>query len=843
MATLEQLADIQAAADRRTAERLRAAGLPVPAGKKPDGTPQQPSPSNSAVSAGTASRVTNQREESSTNAIKDGKPSSTKQKSITVAGGQALINIVKNPLHQFASYSPMWTMACLTKDQFNNPKLYRENDAALTQVVFSSGGRYDSQRAQTASGVPEYFVNNFVMQSVIAASVKTGNSNAVKFSFEIIEPYSMGLLLQSMQVAAIANKYANYLDNAPYVLKLDFKGYDEKMSDLKIVKSKYFVMKLTSIKFEVTESGSKYRVEGVPYNHQGFSDQHNITYTDLKLKGDSVGEACNNLTKILNENEQKLVKEKRIGVADTYIIDFPTSAEKSQIWESKKADDDKPAAENPAARKQKKTAGSPKPKIPDPVNFNPNDIGASLFGFSAANGGKFGFGFERDKIDAKTGKVNRDNVIIDPKNREFQFAQAQSLTDIITQLILSSKYAKDAIDPDKLVDGFIRWFKLDVQMQFGELDTLLGEFSRIIIFRVVPYLVHHTVFSNANSSAIGYDALQKQIAKEYNYIYTGKNVDVLKFDIQINNLFFTGNNPQPESKSAQVSNPDQQGPAPTPGKKVVTGKGNSPQVQLSYTGRRRMMKDPTALKKTTTGGADTSTTEQKVAEAFHKSFITGGSADLVTVDLEVTGDTFWLVDSGQANYFAKPSAATPQITDDGTANYEGSDCYIFIRFQNPQDVDTVSGLYRFPNSGKTSPFTGIYKVTLVESTFNDGFFKQKLKCIRMPLQASDLEGLPTPRVDKSQALASDVQEQNPQPSSLNSPPQPEVTFDPPPPVPVQQEIVALNSRPRGLVDFIRGQAQSVAQRLPAGLSTGLGNALSSVPAPRFGADDIAFRED
>jgi hypothetical protein len=226
-----------------------------------------------------------------------------------------------------------------------------------------------------------------------------------------------------------------------------------------------------------------------------------------------------------------------------------------------------------------------------------------------------------------------------------------------------------------------------------------------------------------------------------------------------------------------------------------------------------MMKDPTALKKTTTGGAGTSTTEQKVAEAFHNSFITGGIADLVTIELEVVGDTYWLVDSGQANHFSKPSAATPQINDDGTANYEGSDCYIFIRFQNPQDVDMLNGQYRFPDSGKTSPFTGIYKVTLVESSFNDGFFKQKLKCIRMPLQTSDLAGLQTPRVDKAQALASDVQEQIPQPSSINSPPQPEVTFDKPPPVPVQQEIVALNSRPRNLVDFIRGQAQSATAKI------------------------------
>jgi hypothetical protein len=813
-------------ADRAAAARFEERFTPR---KKPDGTPQQPAPTNSAVTEGSAERVTNQKENSATNKIENGKPTDTKNKSVNVAGGTALINVVANPLHQFASFSPLWTMACLTKEQFNNPKLYRDNDSALTQVIFSSGGRYDNQRANTESGVPEYFVNNFVMQSIIAASPKTGNSNAVKFSFEIIEPYSMGLLLQSMQVAAISNKYANYLDNAPYLLKLDFKGYDEKMGELKVVKSKYFVMKLTSIKFEVTEAGSKYRVEGVPYNHQGFSDSYNIAYTDLKLKGDNVSEACANLTNILNENEQKLVREKRIGLPDTYIIDFPTSPEKSQIWETQKVDDSKKAAEDPK-KPPKKKAGNPKPIVPDPANFDPNDIGASIFGFGASAGGNFGFGFERDKVDPKTGKVDRDKITIDPKNREFQFAQQQTLTDIITQLILSSKYAKDAIDPDKLTkEGFIRWFKLDVQMQFGELDTLLGDFSKVIIYRVVPYLVHHTIFSNPNAAPLGYKALEKQIVKEYNYIYTGKNVDILNFNIQINNLFFTGNSPLPEANSAQVADPNQQGSAPQPGKTVSTGQGNNPQVQLAYTGRRRLMRDPSALTKENHGGAGTKSTEQKVAETFHKAFITGGSADLVTVDLEILGDTYWLVDSGIANHFATPNSSTPQITNDGSANYEGSDVFIFIRFQNPQDIDAVSGLYRYPNNGKVSPFTGIYKVTTVESTFTDGLFKQKLKCIRMPLQDKDLEGLQPVDADKDQALAADVRETKPQPTGLNTPPTPEVTVEPPPPVPVQAELAALDGRRGQLAAFIRQQRQAASSAL-GGLTNAAAGQLTNAAA-------------
>jgi len=710
---------------------------------KPDGTPATPTPVNSSITETTVERTTGKKEEAAADDIQNGKSSldSTGQNTVNLKVGAALVSTVSNPLHSFASYSPLWTMACLTKEQFNNPKLYRNNDSALTGIIFSSGGRFDSQRAQTFSGIPEYFVNDFKMVSIISATPKTGNQNAVKFSFEIIEPYSMGLLLQSMQTAAIENRYANYLDNAPYLLKLDFKGYDETMKVYSVVKSKYFVMKLTSVKFEVTESGSKYRVEGVPFNHIGFSDIHNITYTDMKLVGETVEEACKNLTDVINGQEQRLVEERKITVPDEYVIEFPREAHISQAF-GKSPTPPGTATVDPNRFKPPRVINS-NPAGSQPADYDPNNIGASSFGFNAASGGNFVFGFERDIIDPETGKVQRDKVVIDPTRREFLFAQKQTITDIITQLVISSKYSKDALDPKKLTDdGFIRWFKMDVQIQFGEFDTTIGDFSRKIIFRVIPYLVHSTIFANPNSIPKGYGQLEKKIVKKYEYIYTGQNIDVLRFDIQINNLFYTGNNPSPESDSAMVANPEQQGVAPKPVTTVATGQGGRPEAQLAYTGRRRVSRSPDLLESTNKGGSGDNSTEQKVAESFHKAFVTGSSADLISVDLEILGDTYWLVDSGIANHFDEPQDSSTQITQDGSANYQGSDVFIYLIFRTPRDVRPELGLYGWPNRGKTSPFSGIYRVVQCESIFNDGVFRQRLKCIRMPLQAIDFEGKP-----------------------------------------------------------------------------------------------------
>ena len=761
---------------------IRNLGVISPA-TKPDGTSATVLPNSSSLSKGLIEKLTGKKEESAADKIVNGNSSledKTKDR-IHSKSGSKFEKLVENPLLNFASYSPMWTMACLTKDQFNNPTLYRNKDSALTGVIFSSGGRYGSQRASTASGVPEYFVNNFQMNSIISATPKTGNQNAIKFSFEIIEPFSMGLLLQSMQVAARKNGYANYLDNAPYVLKLDFLGYDELMNVYKVVKPKYFVMKLTSVKFEVNEGGSKYKVEGIPFNHIAFSDVHNITYTDMKLTGGSIKEVCDNLTKLLNDVEKTLVNEKKINFPDEYVIEFPTESEKSQVFK-------KPLPDAPSAT----TSGGDTGEIPgvtvissagsqgafqglssasgpvasETLDYDPNDIGASVFGFGPSYGGNFGFGFERDKVDPNTGKIQRDKITIDPSKREFLFAQKQSITDIITQLVISSKYAKDAVNPRRLTnEGFIRWFKLDVQMQFLQYDTKIGDFARKIVYKVSPYLVHHSIFSNPNSVPYGYKELEKQIVKKYEYIYTGQNVDILKFNININNLFYTGSNPRPEANSANIQNQDQTGSAPKPGKTVVIGEGTAPEAQLAYSGRRRTYPSPELLDKDNKGGDGSADTEKKVAESFHKAFLNGSSADLITVDLEVLGDTYWLVDSAIANYYSKAQEGSTQISEDGTANYTGSDVYIYVIFRTPADVDTTTGLYAWPNKGKISPFTGIYKVTMVESHFTDGSFKQKLKCLRMPLQAFDFEGDP-PKTDKETVALTKIEEEKKQPSSM-----------------------------------------------------------------------------
>ena len=313
----------------------------------------------------------------------------------------------------------------------------------------------------------------------------------------------------------------------------------------------------------------------------------------------------------------------------------------------------------------------------------------------------------------------------------------------MNQVILSSDYAARAIDPKfKTPEGFVKWFRLDVQIELLKFDAVTGEYARKYTFRVVPYLVHETIFSNPSSAPIGYSELQKTISKGYNYIYTGQNVDILRFDIQINNLFYTGVTPSKPSDSGTAANPDTGGgPAPQINKQAKTGQGTSAGAQLASGGRARLKRDPKLIEQSLKGGANQTDTEQQVAKAFHEAFLNNGS-ELVTVNLEILGDPYWIVDSGISNYFASPSDTNPALTEDGTMNYESGDVYVYLTFRTPTDIDETTGLYEFATGGKVSPFSGIYRVSACESVFADGAFKQKLTCLRMPGQAVDYKDNP-----------------------------------------------------------------------------------------------------
>lgn len=653
-----------------------------------------------------------------------------------------------NVLTGAMSYVPLWTFAALTTEQVNNPDLYRGQPVSSTSVVFSSAGRFDALRINTQFGAPEYYINNIDITSLIGPNPKTQNAAAHTFKFEVLEPYSMGLFLQSLQAAARNAGHLNYLNNCPYLLRLDFQGWNASGQSFTVPDlTKYFTIRLVNTTFECNEAGSKYQVECTPFNSAAFGDVINKIYKDINIIGSTVKEALvtgeQSLVKVINDlfKTQK-VGDKTVAVADEIQILFPTPEGGTPP---------PPQPENTS--KATMTPGAPPPTSPaTPASSAPapgdNVISGSDLGFKLEGGGNPTFMKPSEVMDAN-GNVNREQVRINPKSRTLMFTQGQAITDVITEVIMNSEYVrKSAEQLKKNPDGTVAWFKLDAQVKFGQFDVLRGDYAKIVIFRVVQFNVHSSIFQNPSTAPQGYKELEKLIRKKYQYIFTGQNEDVTKFTLKFNNTFYTavGGNPllnkdnvdAGKNASASQTQSVQAGEAGTDAAKSLDTAGGIKTIQpalLDGFGNRL----PNA--------SNNNDERRMIAQEFHNAFI-NSDTDFIQVDLEILGDPYYLTDSGMGNYFAQ--AYDSSETVDGSMNYEGGSVYVYLALKSVVDVDQTSGLYKFQTSdgsglttngsnATVSPYGGIYRINKVDHTFQDGVFKQRLALLRMSGQSIDFK--------------------------------------------------------------------------------------------------------
>ena len=648
----------------------------------------------------------------------------------------------ENVLEQFASYVPLWTMACLEPNQFNDPSLYRGNPSALNNIIFASAGRYDAQRVATAYGTPEYFVDNFMMDSQLGGTAKTGNTNVTNFSFDVYEPYSLGLFLQSLQAAALNSGYPSYLNDCPYLLQLDFLGYKDNGAVLNASKdlTKYFTIKITNVQFTVDQGGSKYKVEAAPFHHTGFSDVIQTLPVDVQITGEQVNEVLvsgeQSLCVALNTQQLKLVGKTQ-DIPDLYEIVFPI--DHSDLIGLI------PGANNETLKAMADPKKPVKQRIPPSqrnqlaTNFGDGAIGAASMGFSATSGGNYLFNLEGDVIDQKTGRIKRDFMTIDPKQRAFVFPQHSRIIQIIERIVLSSEYVINATKPENIKDGFVDWFRIDVQIQLLDFDQKRNVRAKKFVYRVIPYKASVSKIKNPSATTPGEAKLQEIIAKRYDYLYTGQNNDIIRFDLKFDGMFYAGALPSPPEKNQNIVNNGTQTSGESAKTTAKIQGGSNPNSSTSPSGSPPVKPDYTINTQSASGDK---TVEQIVADVFNKSFQV--SQEMVGVELEILGDPYFLSDSGIcSNHFSAPGP-NDQINEDGSMNWEGSMIFVYITWRNPLEPNLGTtgkgGLFNFPDGGKVTPFSGIYLVSHVDHKFSNGTFTQVLKLQRQVNQSIDYVG-------------------------------------------------------------------------------------------------------
>jgi len=698
-----------------------------------------------------------------------------------------------NPLRDFASYNYIFSFGCLNNMEINFPDAtYRRRDPEMLVLKSGGGAGGGGRTAAERGGKTEYYIDDVEINTIVGANPRTGQSNAVQIEFKITEPYSMGMFLQALQVASIRSGHKNYLE-APWVLAVEFKGWDQNGNSIRSPGSRrIFPLKLVNITFEVNEGGSVYGVKAIPWHEQALNNDVQGLKTDLQLQGRTIQELLQkggqSLAQSMNRRLLEMKKSKEVITPDMFVILFPKN--RSSATENLAGSDDQansatvdpgnPNGERKISDEDKRriyeSVGGTDPDLPEDFDVqlskllgivvkrskigdairdfaekeeNTNEIGKAEIVQSFLEGGKQPFGKPSfSEVKGQPGLIERGKIQVNNKTRSFTFKSGTTVQEMVEELVILSDYGKKIMEEsEKTKNGMIPWFKVEADV-YNVTDMkhqdLTGTSPKVYVYRVVPYKAHISRFQPPTAASPGIDYLTKQCCKEYDYIYTGKNDDILDFDINFDVAFFTSITPFGGKNKHGVKDKGQNTAVETdekPDKTKQEGTTDNLSSSGNTTSKEGTEENQSTGKKG--GGGDIMSPEIQVARDFNEALI-NSPVDLITARMTIWGDPYFIADSGMGNYNA---SETPLInlTADGTMDYQSSEVDLRLNFRTPLDYNQ-DGTMDFPSVGfqPVGAFSGVYQIIFVLNRFSEGVFTQDLKLIRRKNQpGSDTKAKPT----------------------------------------------------------------------------------------------------
>jgi hypothetical protein len=164
-----------------------------------------------------------------------------------------------NPLFGYATYDYVLGLGVLTKAQLNKPDTGYMKGQRIP-LIAKSANADPSNRVKTAYGQFDFFLDKLEIESTIGLE-KGHNTNMHTMSFQVTEPYSMGMFMMSVQQAAWDAGHDNYTQ-APFLLTIDFRGNTETGTMANISgASRKIPFRMKDVSMSVTDAGAVYQVK------------------------------------------------------------------------------------------------------------------------------------------------------------------------------------------------------------------------------------------------------------------------------------------------------------------------------------------------------------------------------------------------------------------------------------------------------------------------------------------------------------------------------------------------------------------------------------------------------
>ena len=676
-------------------------------------------------------------------------------------GDDSSASKIPNPLRNHNGFNYSVTLGVLSASEYNNPESYRSAGGFKNYIIQSSGGNldkrykvFDETAGQELSEDAEYYIDDIEIEAVVAPNPNTRVTLGTGISFSVTEPYSMGNFIQAVIGSAAAAGYNSY-NSAPFCLRIDFNGWNlDGSTDANFVQRPIFLpIKFVTMDFNVSGQGSKYLVKAVPMSESGLADDVNEIRTSIRANGVLCHQVLetndNSLTAAINSQIEGLEESGTLAPFDRYVVCFPkTRTALVDALQSRTIDESAFTTSQEEQEAQRTGAGANNPRLR--ASFNPNivtiqqstqtyailksfaentdlmnEIGLSPINEDTNAPGNSAEADANAVVNPETGLVDTTSVAAQPAtvSRDFQFNQGQQITSIIERMVMQTRYAAER-STEGATNGLNKWFRIDTQVFIDDnpvTESQMGQKPKVYVYSVVPYEVDEAITMAPNSRPANTQGLRQAAIKEYNYIYTGKNEDVLNFDINFNNAFLmtansdlgmtAGQDPNAGTTASTQTNTDS-GATVAPSGDLKSADEAAPAVAL-------------VTRNAESAGTHSNDVRRRIAEMFHDR-ITNMTTDMVTADMEIMGDPYFIPQE-TGNYVSQQSNR-PGITQDGTMTYQQGPVMCIVNFRTPFDYQIRGATMEMPQV--VPGFSGLFQVWAVTNKFSRGKFTQDLKMIR-----------------------------------------------------------------------------------------------------------------
>jgi len=476
-----------------------------------------------------------------------------------------------NPLHDFQPVNYIVSLSCMSRSAFNSGGNGQEI------LIARSGGK-------GAQGVGvlgnDYYIDNLVVRNTVSPTSEGKSGTVFQVMFDVTEPYGTSFV-DALITSARQLGYDNHL-KAVFKLKIEFKGVDDdgNPSGAPIdFSTRIIPIHIYAVEMRVEAGVTTYQIQAVPATQLGTTEVHGVTQENITVRGNTVGELCEDFFNKHSQTLEKLREDNRIMDPDVYTFSLEESD--ADIIEA---------------------------KIPYTVSSSSTNV-----------------------LNISNLKPNEDNK---GRLREVVVPAGTSMQAFIEAVVRESEFYRNQFDQNGEPKGnkdFLKAMRTMTRLQIIS-ETGGGGGNRPVyefIWAVRGFQVVANYFKK-EATDLASNAIP---VRTYQYLYTGQNKDILDFNVTYKFAFYqaipyfkqTGTNVADDAYSGEK-------PVDEETEENTTGQQGVGTTQVT-TESVRTYKDGFI--------ADLNTINGEVATIFEQ-LIQDPSADLLVTNMEIIGDPVWI---------------------------------------------------------------------------------------------------------------------------------------------------------------------------------------------------------